>query len=370
MDIVVTVSTNQPAPCVSGNGFVELFAVGGVGILIYDWYSDSGMTNLIATGPTLTAPAGIYYYNVHEGSFGSGALPGTGSVSIGQTQFSNVYVSATTPATTTNGTDGTATIGFVGTNAPCWPISYTIDGNPTIYTETDNGTGTTQYVTLSNLAVGNHTLDATDNYGCPYSLAFTIDNPLVPTLVPIDLDFEFCDEKTTLTVTDLTGAHSFSNTGGYGGPNPELSSVTAATFDITTSNGTEYHLDAFSNSLPNIVDGSVTFNATNFPSGFSDGLAQIKVIVSGVSAGIPWSVEKTFTLFITATVRCCVSKLAANVKSWDNCCEDTAAKTFVKAYNMLVNINYLAKECCFFTKATEVLVQLQNLCKSNNCTTC
>ena len=59
MDITVTVSTNQPAPCVSGNGFVELFAVGGVGILIYDWYSDSGMTNLIATGPTLTAPAGI-----------------------------------------------------------------------------------------------------------------------------------------------------------------------------------------------------------------------------------------------------------------------------------------------------------------------
>ena len=84
MDITVTVSTNQPAPCVSGNGFVELFAVGGVGILIYDWYSDSGMTNLIATGPTLTAPAGIYYYNVHEGSFGSGALPGTGNVSIGQ----------------------------------------------------------------------------------------------------------------------------------------------------------------------------------------------------------------------------------------------------------------------------------------------
>lgn len=370
MDITVVVLRNIPAPCTSGNGSVNISGSGGVGILVYEWFSDSGLTNLIATGNMLSAPSGTYYYRVSESGLGSGAAPGIGSVSINATQYSNVFVSSTTPATTTGGSDGTATIGFVGTNAPCWPITYTIDGNPTVYTENDNGTGLTQNVVLTGLSTGTHTLDATDGYGCSYALSFVISEPLVATLVPIDPILEFCDEKTTLTIKDLTGAFSFSNTGGYGSINPELASVTAATLDITTSNGTKYHVDVLSNSFPNIVNGEVTLGASNFPSGFSDGLAQITLTLEGSELGIPWRVQKVFTLFITATVRCCVDKLAANVKSWDNCCENTNAKTFVKAYNMLVNINYLAKECCFFTKATEVLVQLQNLCKSNNCTTC
>jgi hypothetical protein len=364
MDIIVRLESTTPAPCSSGTGTITISAIGGVGVLLYEWFSDSGLTNLVATGQTLIGPYGIYYYRVSEQGLGSGAAPGIGAFSIQQTTYSNVYLSAITPPTTTGGANGTATISFNGIGVSSYPMQVIID-NVQIPNQLNDG-----YVTLSSFSAGPHNITVIDGYGCTTRLDFVIEDPIVPTITPLTPDLSFCDTTSTLTITDNTGAFSFSNTGGYGAPNPELDSVTGATLHIVMSNGIIYDIDVFSTQFPNNVNGSITLGPSQLPNGLVDGLAQVTLVLTGVNFGVPWRAEKVFTLYITATVACCVSKLGANITSWENCCENSAARNFVKAYNMLVNINYLAKECCFFAKADEVLKQLQLFCKSNNCTTC
>ena len=366
MDITASVSGSTPSPCPQQNGTLTVTAHGGNSVLICEWYSDSGYTNLIQTGFTLSAPAGLYYYKVKDSTpFGAPDFLGNGSIS--QTQMSNTYVSVVHAATTTGGTDGSVDIGFASAATLAYPIFYELDANGSFIQVDQDG-----IVNVPGLSVGSHTILTTDAYGCQNTLTFIVDDPAVSTLIPLNPNLKFCDiSNSVLKIIDETGNYSTTNAGGFGNPNPDVSSVTSALLTIVLSNGTTYaDIDVLGTTFPNTDGGYILLDKTRLPNGLSDGLAQITYTLSGTTLGVPWSITKKFLVYITATVRCCVKKLNASITSWESCCEDSSAKNFLKAFNMLTNIEWLAKECCFFSKADEVLAQLQSFCKSHNCTTC
>ena len=188
-----------------------------------------------------------------------------------------------------------------------------------------------------------------------------------------DLNFKFVDESTKrLMIYDFSYAYSPSNIGGYGTPNRNASDVTSATMSIKMSNGITYsNINIFSAGVsPSATGGSILLDDTDIGGELADGLAEITVTLNGTASGSPFVIQKKFLVYFTAKVSCCVQKLGAAISVYDECCENKENKAFLKAYNYLTELEFLAKECCNFAKADELLKQLQLHCQSSGCTTC
>ncbi|MFZ7153408.1 MAG: hypothetical protein ACO1HP_06500 [Bacteroidota bacterium] len=188
-----------------------------------------------------------------------------------------------------------------------------------------------------------------------------------------ELNFSFRDESTKrLRIYDFSYAYSGVNLGGYGSPNYNASDITACTMSIKMSNGVTYSgINIYQASVfPSVTGGSILLTDAEIGGELVDGLAEVTVVATGTSSGTPFTIQGKFLLYITAKSRCCVQKLGAAIKVAEDCCSSTENKAFLKGYNYLTQLEYLAKECCNFAKADEILAQLQLHCQSSGCTTC
>ena len=184
------------------------------------------------------------------------------------------------------------------------------------------------------------------------------------------VDFTDCNTK-KLVLGDISGVYDpDDNPGGWGAPNNVVGDTTSATMDIRFSNGVEKtNINLIRSPLlfPSTTNQLLTLTDSDIGCPLVDGLAKVTIRLSG-NNGL--SVTKIFYTYITTTVACCVQKLGAGINVGAECCESKQSESFIKGYNQLTALNYMAKKCCNFTAADVLLKRLQLFCQQNGCSTC
>lgn len=189
--------------------------------------------------------------------------------------------------------------------------------------------------------------------------------------IELKICYTLSSDGVTLTATDKTGTYSALNTGGWGVPNPLVS--TALTATITTSQrasdgtfGTATTADVFS-TLPSAIGGSIDISATDAinSSGFADGIYKLIYQVTGVSASVPYSDTDTQYRSFHPSIDSCRQKLAADVAICScNCIElETKFNNLSTMYRLLQ-----AAECCGDLNSIQKYIDiLTKICSDCGC---
>lgn len=130
-------------------------------------------------------------------------------------------------------------------------------------------------------------------------------------VVPISSICQNCQDK-VVDVIDETGAYNIeTNPTGWGSPNPAIGDVQSAYARVTLSNGEVYIIDV-SGTLPNLTE--TPFRITNEMLGLEpteqlpDGVQLIEVVYSGISGGVPFTVQSSQQVLFSCNAQCCVDK--------------------------------------------------------------
>ncbi len=189
------------------------------------------------------------------------------------------------------------------------------------------------------------------------------------------LDFEVCESNDCLSIqfSETTGLYDItSNVGGWSSPNPSIGNITSATLTIlfpynssiqtvvipssllyptfpTTSSTTAYTIDSSTLAIGNglqLPDGLYTFT--------------YQVVGS----------EGTFTkikyILLSCQVKCCVSKLLAQVPTCDCDCDSELIETAIMA-KFWLDALCAAGQCGNTTAVNEILDILDRYCDWSSC---
>lgn len=176
---------------------------------------------------------------------------------------------------------------------------------------------------------------------------------------------------TQIRFTDETGFYSTVNTGGWGTPNPALSTITSATLDITNPEGDTYTIDLFATSLFPTDDYGLSYDIPlseiGDPSSISDGEWIFVYTVSDGSDEYSTTIYKYFY----CNYECCVTQMLANLKldTCDCCDYSKSYKNYELAWLQLEALKKAAA-CGDSDNFTSISKILDKLCKNNNCKTC
>ena len=196
------------------------------------------------------------------------------------------------------------------------------------------------------------------------------------TLVPNFEITQSVDGK-KLYFSETTGVYSSVNTGGYGPLGEfETSDALYAYLYITDTSGTTHQLTV-SPTYPT-DDSSVILTIT----GADLGMTANDIIVDGNYVfryyiffvgfnGAKYAREVTKNIYLVSQVKCCVSKMFANIDA-TTCCDDCnpVDNTALCAYGYYKGIIYAA-ECNQISKANNLLALALKLCNnSSNCNSC
>jgi len=178
------------------------------------------------------------------------------------------------------------------------------------------------------------------------------------------------------TTGDCLAIKVFDQTGdspeGYGGANPEISEVTAATVSVLLPGAsTPIVIDVYP-TLPSADDDDfVLINASELGlTILPDGLYEFIYTISGIQDTIPFTIEFAFTEYFFCNVKCCVKKAGANASfpSGNKDCDCNNPKAledrFLEMQTILDMIQYSAG-CGQSNNADNLLVRLQKMCSSS-----
>lgn len=174
----------------------------------------------------------------------------------------------------------------------------------------------------------------------------------------------------TLSLTESTGLYSASNTGGFGAPNIDTSSIFSATLTVVTPSGVSTDYDILSQ-LPAVYVGPFDLDDISISSEDGEYTITYTIITD---------TDKTYTsttcYFSSCAVRCCIDTLWAQIaeKELDtvtNCQCDPAKLTKLQDKAMFMEALYMQmmSAASWDNRAVrnKILVQLQRLCRINNC---
>lgn len=205
----------------------------------------------------------------------------------------------------------------------------------------------------------------------------------------INASFERSADKTSITVTDLTGVYNAStNPGGYGSPNPAVGDYTDFVITVTPADpytyaptGTPVDINAYA-TLPSNANG--TFAITSLALlGSADTVIPDGVYRFDISAdysGGAGEGTSTFTGYAIfyETTECCINALIATQADC-NCEEDmiqelNKAKVWLSVFQPVV-FNGTVQDsqlvaCAQWDKAAELLVSLNEICSNSGCQGC
>lgn len=205
-----------------------------------------------------------------------------------------------------------------------------------------------------------------------------------------NLTYARSDDKFSITVTDLTGIFSTSNTGGYGGPNAAVGDF--STFNITVTlpdpstllpGSTSVTVDAFP-SLPSAASGTFTLTSLALlgtaDTTLVDGVYLFEVSAVYDDGGEGEMTVSTYKAYYEI-VGCCIKNMI--VDSIGCGCSGATKKvqTLTKAWmdlSMLKpyiteNEEVLAspiEQCNQWDKAATLILELQDICDNENCGGC
>jgi hypothetical protein len=178
---------------------------------------------------------------------------------------------------------------------------------------------------------------------------------------------------TELTITELTGAYSITNTGGYGTPNMEIvPTVKYAVLTITSPSLQVYNIDLFATGyFPNTtpaLEYVIPMSQLGNRTFIEDGQWTFLYTVTNGSTEI---YTTTRSYIFTCNTECCVAELLSNIEDVDCNCEDTTDQimNYLKAKAFLDSLKYAAY--CGNTSAyTKLKNILDKICAKTSCKTC
>jgi len=186
------------------------------------------------------------------------------------------------------------------------------------------------------------------------------------------LKFDVCvtNNCTQIRFTDETGFYSTVNTGGWGTPNPALSSITSATLDITTPDSDTYTIDLFATTLFPTDDYGLSYDIPLSEIGSPDSIIDGKwSFIYTVSDGVD-EYSTTIYKYFYCNKECCVTQMLANLDLSCDCCKDSDSyKKYELAWLQLQALKKAAA-CGDETNFTAISKIIDKLCKNNDCKTC
>lgn len=191
------------------------------------------------------------------------------------------------------------------------------------------------------------------------------------------LDFDICIDAScsTMTFTELTGAYSASNTGGWGTPNVDTTDATVAILQITTPSGGIYTLDLFAQGFPvtnTSLEYTIPLTSLGLTTNIPDGNWSFLYYVTGSDGGTPFTYQAKKNFLFYCNSECCVNKLLADVNPEACDCDEDNEKlidNYLKATVFLDSLKNAAR-CYQVTLFTTIKSIIDKLCANSGCTTC
>jgi len=172
----------------------------------------------------------------------------------------------------------------------------------------------------------------------------------------------FKESNTLISITDITGAYSAGNVGGYGTPNDASTNVTSAIVTITYPDATTQTEDVTTQINAQAVLGDYIFTDIT-PTYTADGIYTFLYTVIG-------EITYTYTtkVLMLGNARCCLDKL--QVKLVDQLCDECETSAYAKRVDLAESLynSALAMGGCYkLSSITKILTKLQTLCDFEDC---
>ncbi len=178
---------------------------------------------------------------------------------------------------------------------------------------------------------------------------------------------------TVMTVSDVTGLYdSNTNISGWGTPNPNKSSITSATIEITAPGQTistgfdvTSTVVSSSSSVESFSLYSLSPSDINLSSVFISGVYEIKyTVVTTEDSYVSYS-----KIVVTCQEQCCIDKMWAALATKTLCCDCDEFQEFKKvllASDLLQLLNE-AGSCMNLEVVNSTLGRIQRICLFNDC---
>lgn len=177
----------------------------------------------------------------------------------------------------------------------------------------------------------------------------------------------------SISFSELTGAYSITNTGGYGTPNPALNTAISAVLEVTTPSNIIYTFNLFTES-PSWPTTDTTqefiIYADDLGGSAGDSIPDGQYTLT-YTVGFPASVEydNTIVKLLYCQAKCCVYTMYADIDDITcDCCADQTLKAN-KAntlYQSLVAAACRGNSISF----NKILTAINKLCSNTNCSNC
>ena len=187
---------------------------------------------------------------------------------------------------------------------------------------------------------------------------------------------EACDYK-SIIFTEITGAYSVFNPGGWGPPNYDLADVLDVELIVTTPSGVKYVLDnaTLTPDLPNSSNGEFNIHMGYLGGAMGDTVVQgiyefeYRILVNDGTAGGFLITKRKYGL-MSSVIKCCVHKMLANLDICDDCPCGEDKSNALEAYTLYKAMLY-AYTCGSLTKAAKMAKQVDKLCNyRGTCASC
>lgn len=188
-------------------------------------------------------------------------------------------------------------------------------------------------------------------------------------LIP-KIDLCVINNCTQIKFSENTGFYNSKNTGGYGSPNIDVSSITTAVLTIINPAGTIYTIDLFATTIfpSNILYTSYNIPLASIgnPTSIVDGKWIFTYAVSDGSTTYTTSVFKYFY----CNSKCCVTQMLANLDLTCDCCKESLDyKNYILAWTQLQSLKKAAA-CGDSTNFITIKKIVDKLCLNSGCKTC
>jgi len=203
------------------------------------------------------------------------------------------------------------------------------------------------------------------------ALPFIINNNII--MLKLKTSTCITESCTVMTVSDVTGLYNAStNIGGWGTPNPDKSSVTLATIEITAPGqtiSTGFDVTsvvlASSPSVESYTLYSLSPSNIGLTSVFTSGIYEIKFTVTTAED----SYVSYSKIIVTCQEQCCIDKMWAALATKTLCCDCDEFQEFKKvllASDLLQLLNE-AGSCMNLEVVNSTLSRVQRICLFNDC---
>jgi hypothetical protein len=185
----------------------------------------------------------------------------------------------------------------------------------------------------------------------------------------IKLDFSICQNSDCKSIkfSETTCSYSSNNTGGWGSPNEEVTDATEATLQIQIPGVVGLvNIDLYSLGYPTNISNSLTLTSNNLGLGVNYPLPDgIYIFTYSVTTSNDiYTITKY--ILLDCQVRCCVSKMLAEIPDKDCDCANETSKKALLAYTYLEALTNAAR-CGNITKANNILNLLRMICNKKSC---